>query len=71
MIKYLWFNSIINEYQYGSWMDYLHIVRSNPKESVKVLESICPNDAHGIRSKVSTLNEFVKLERTEHQEKQL
>ncbi len=69
MIKYLWFNSVINEYQFGSWMEYLNTVRSNPKESVKVLESICPSDPVDIVNKISTLNESIKLENTKHLKK--
>ena len=69
MIKYLWFNSVINEYQFGSWMEYLNTVRSNPKESVKVLEGICPSDPVDIVNKISTLNESIKLENTKHLKK--
>ena len=53
---FIWFNAILEEYQYGNWQDYIDMVKANPQCSIHILERMYPKELPTIKAKVGLLN---------------
>ena len=57
---FIWFNSNTEEYCYGSWVDYINMIRVNPPASIHILERVSFDELGAIENKIIVLNKSYK-----------